>query len=128
MTVCSKRPRIAPTPFNVTVIRIRFNNGAVIEAMFGVHEAIKDIIIFVANLLDIPPESFYLKEAVGSRFDVNTSESIGEIRLVPSAVLHFNYHDKDNNLPLPMPDHVALCQGQREIMTFVGIDITDYKF
>lgn len=96
MTVCSKRPRIAPTPFNVTIIRIRFNNGAVIEAMFGVHEFIKDIITFVGNLLDIPPESFYLKEAVGSRFDVNSNESIGEIRLVPSAVLHFNYHDKDN--------------------------------
>ena len=93
MTVCSKRPKITPTPFNVSVIRIRFSNGAVIEAMFGVHESIKDIILFVANLLDIPPESFTLKEAVGSRFDINSTESIGEIRLVPSAVLHFN--DKD---------------------------------
>jgi hypothetical protein len=128
MTVCSKRPKIAPTPFNVTVIRIRFNNGAIIEAMFGVHEFIKDIITFVANLLDIPSNSFNLKEAVGSRFDINSTESIGEIRLVPSAVLHFNYNEKENNLPLPTPEHVTLCESQREIMTFVGIDIADYKF
>jgi hypothetical protein len=128
MTVCSKRPRITPTPFNVTIIRIRFCNGAVIEAMFAVHEFIKDIIIFVAHLLDIPPNSFSLKEAVGSRFDINTTESIGEIRLVPSAVLHFSYDQKDNNLPLPTPEHVKLCQSQREIMTFVGVDIADYKF
>jgi hypothetical protein len=128
MTVCSKRPRITPTPFNVTVIRIRFCNGAVIEAMFAVHEFIKDIIIFVAHLLDIPRESFSLKEAVGNRFDINTAESIGEIRLVPSAVLHFNYNQKENNLPLPTPEHVTLCESQREIMTFVGIDISDYKF
>lgn len=94
VTVCSKRRRVTSTPFKVSVIRIRFPNSAILEAMFAVDEGINDVINYIATLLDYPPESFVLSEAVGSKFDVNSTESIGEAKLVPYALLHFKFIDE----------------------------------
>uniref|UniRef100_A0A7E4UL27 UBX domain-containing protein n=1 Tax=Panagrellus redivivus TaxID=6233 RepID=A0A7E4UL27_PANRE len=128
LTVCSKRRRPAPTPFKVSIVRIRFPNNAVVEALFGVHETVGEIVDFVSTILGVDSNLFTLNEAVGKKFTSETSETIGELRLVPSCVLHFSYLDKTSDLPLPTPEHVKMFHEAREQMGFFGVDIADYKF
>ncbi|KAE9553137.1 hypothetical protein FO519_003654 [Halicephalobus sp. NKZ332] len=128
MTVCSKRRRTISTPFKVSVIRVRFPNSAILEAMFAVDESISDVINYIGTLLDYPPESFILNEAVGNKFDLNSSESIGEAKLVPYALLHFKFLEDNKKYPFPDKNYVKICDEARKRMNFIGVDIADYKF
>ena len=143
MTVCSKRRRTTSTPFKVSVIRVRFPNSAILEAMFAVDEGLNDVINYIATLLNYPPESIILNEAVGNKFDINSTESIGEAKLVPYALLHFKFADETKvvfvfcHLKLivvfqkhsfPDKNHIKICEEARNKMDFIGVDIADYKF
>lgn len=93
LTVCSKRKKSVSTPFKVSIIRIRFPNYAILEALFSVDESMGDVIAYIAELLGYSSDSFVLNEAAGNRFDHNSTETLGELRMVPFASLHFKFND-----------------------------------
>uniref|UniRef100_A0A914CGZ4 UBX domain-containing protein n=1 Tax=Acrobeloides nanus TaxID=290746 RepID=A0A914CGZ4_9BILA len=81
--------------YKYTLIRIRFPNNYILEGTFGVHENFAALREFVSEHLGIEFGVFHLTDPVhGGVILDNDQKSLGDYRLVPAAMLMFNWDEE----------------------------------
>ncbi|CAD6194600.1 unnamed protein product [Caenorhabditis auriculariae] len=77
--------------YKYTLIRVRIPGNFLLQGVFGCHEPVCAVRLFVANVLSEEASccEFTLRDAAGSALD-DDSASIADYGLAPAAVLHFD--------------------------------------